>query len=182
MLNSIHLGEVRKTNSLVMDIMAAIYCRFFLCGFRIQTGITWWEKPGVMGVFFFFIPNWNVVFGSVFVFYNYPKLAVKISTDNVYCEDQPPLPPKNKNKNPTTNKTKVKRCQIRHCDIKLVIHIEKPPDWGSFKMQKYFGDPSVQVCLRYTVFLADQTPSLVAVKHTQRYKHIVCAAAVQRQK
>lgn len=98
------------------------------------------------------------------------------------ARSNPPSPQKNKHKNPTTHKTKVKRCQIRHCDIKLVIHIEKPPDWGSFKMQKYFGDPSVQVCLRYTVFLADQTPSLVAVKHTQRYKHAVCAAAAQRQK
>lgn len=46
-------------------------------------------------------------------------------------------------------------------------------------MQNDFGDPSVQVCLRYTVFLSDQTPSLGTVKHTQRYKHIVCAVSVQ---
>lgn len=57
------------------------------------------------------LSNSNVVFGSVFVFYNDLKLAVKESTDNVYCKEHlPPLPhltppKKNLNNNKTNKKT-----------------------------------------------------------------------------
>lgn len=130
----------------------------FLCGYRIQARITLWEMPGYCFFFSFKLKRCLWTFCCITTqncCWTHQRAMFIIRTIHKSPEKVPNL----------------------SWWYEVDYLYWKPPDWESFKMQKYFGDPSVQVCLRYTVFLGDQTTSLVAVKHTESNTHIVYAAA-----